>query len=183
MALSVESRARGLPLIGWNEYVDIPEWGIRGLRAKVDTGARSSALHVEHIERLPHGRVRFEVVLHREKRDRRVRVEARVVRQARVRSSNGEFSYRLFVRTRLRLGEVDEEVELSLVDRGRMIHRMLIGRTALDGRFLIDVGHRNLLTKPPKRKKKVGKKKVGKKKTSKRVRRAKSKKRSAERSG
>lgn len=151
--MSVESRVRGLPLIGWNEYVDLPEWGIRGLRAKVDTGARSSALHVEHIERLPHGRVRFDVVLHRKKRDRRVRVEARIVRQARVRSSNGEFGYRLFVRTRLRLGDVEEEVELSLVDRGRMIHRMLLGRTAIAGRFLIDVGHRNLLTKPPRKRK------------------------------
>ena len=51
--------------IGWNEFVDIPEWGIKGLRAKVDTGARSSALHVENIERLSRDRVRFDVVLHR----------------------------------------------------------------------------------------------------------------------
>jgi hypothetical protein len=151
--LSVESRVRGLPLIGWNEYVDLPEWEIRGLRAKVDTGARSSALHVEGIERLPRDRVRFQVVLHRKKRDRRVTVEAHIVRRARVRSSNGEYSQRLFVRTRLRLGHVEQVIELSLVDRGQMIHRMLIGRTALEGRFLIDVGHRNLLTKPPRKRK------------------------------
>ena len=52
-------------LIGWNEYVDIPEWGIERLRAKIDTGAWSSALHVENIEELPRGRVCFDVVLHR----------------------------------------------------------------------------------------------------------------------
>jgi len=54
-----ETRVRELPLIGWNEYVELPEWGIRRLRAKVDTGARSSALHVEQIELLPRNRVRF----------------------------------------------------------------------------------------------------------------------------
>ena len=49
-------------LIGWTEYVDLPEWGITRVRAKVDTGARSSALHVENIKELPRGRIRFDVV-------------------------------------------------------------------------------------------------------------------------
>jgi len=146
-----ETRVRELPLIGWNEYVELPEWGIRRLRAKVDTGARSSALHVEQIELLPRNRVRFSVVLHRKKKDRRVAVEAHVVRRARVRSSNGRYSQRLFVRTRLRLGSVEQDIELSLVDRGKMIHRMLLGRTALEGRFLIDVSHRCLLTQRTRR--------------------------------
>ncbi len=131
--------------------MDLPRWGVRGLRAKVDTGARSSALHVERIRELPRGRVRFEVVLHRAKRDRRIEVEARVRRRARVRSSNGEFSTRIFVSTLLRLGPVEREIEISLVDRGRMIHRMLLGRTALAGRFLIDPAESSLLTTRPRR--------------------------------
>ncbi len=143
--------AREPVLIGWNEYVDLPDWGIRGLRAKVDTGARSSALHVENIEELPRDRVRFDVVLHRLKRDRRVHVVARVIRRSRVRSSTGHYTHRIFVRTRLRLGEVEREVELSLVDREKMIFRMLLGRSALAGAFWIDVAHRALQGRPRRR--------------------------------
>ncbi len=132
-------------LIGWNEYVDIPNWGIRRLRAKVDTGARNSALHVEDIEELPGGRVRFDVVLHRLKRDRRVHVTTRIVRRGRVRSSTGHYETRIFVRVPLQIGPVEQTVEVSLVDRERMIFRMLLGRTALAGRFLIDPGHKHAL--------------------------------------
>jgi hypothetical protein len=139
------SGAREPLVIGWNEYVDIPDWGIRRLRAKVDTGAKSSALHVEDIEELPRGRVAFSVVLHRKKRDRRVRVETRVQRRGRVRSSTGEYATRIFVRAGLVIGPIERQIELSLVDRHRMIHRMLLGRTALEG-FLVDVTHRALLT-------------------------------------
>jgi hypothetical protein len=132
-------------VIGWNEYVDIPDWGVRGLRAKVDTGARSSALHVENIEELPRERVRFDVVLHRAKRDRRVHVTTRVVRRGRVRSSTGHYEQRIFVMVPIRLGPVAREIEVNLVDREKMIFRMLLGRTALEGVFLVDPGHRQLL--------------------------------------
>jgi hypothetical protein len=145
-------------VVGWNEYVELPEWGVRRLRAKVDTGARTSALHVENIEELPRGRVRFDVVLHRAHRDRRVPVETRVVRRGRVRSSTGHYATRIFVATRLRLGPVEKTIELSLVDRGPMIFRMLLGRTALAGAFLIDVGHRALHDPRRVRRKKKAKK-------------------------
>jgi len=138
-------------LIGWTENVDLPEWNVRALRAKIDTGARSSALHVDNIEALPRGRVRFDVVLHRKKRDRKVHVTTRIHRRSRVRSSNGLTENRYFVRTTLRLGPIEREVELSLVDRGRMIHRMLLGRTALAGPFLIDVDRR--MVQSPRKKK------------------------------
>ena len=112
--------------IGWNEFVDVPEWGIERLRAKIDTGARSSALHVDNIEELPRGRVRFDVVLHRERRDRRIHVRTRIRRRGRVRSSNGHFEERIFVTARVVIGPVDKVIELSLVDRTRMLHRMLL---------------------------------------------------------
>jgi len=137
---------RPVPLmIGWNEYVEIPEWGVSRLRAKVDTGAKNSALHVENIEERPRGRVSFEVVLHRKKRDRRVRVTTRVARTGRVRSSTGHYETRIFVRVPIQIGPVEREVEMSLVDREKMIFRMLLGRTALAGAFVIDPGHRHLL--------------------------------------
>jgi hypothetical protein len=145
-------------LVGWNEFVDLPEWGIRRLGAKIDTGARSSALHVEDLEVLPRGRVRFRVVVHREHRDRHVSVVAAVSRRGRVRSSNGQFDYRFFVKTTLMLGPVEKEIEMSLVDRGHMIHRMLLGRTALDGDFLVDVSRRHVQDREARRKKKDKKK-------------------------
>ena len=144
------SRAAAPVLIGWTENVDLPEWDVRKLRAKVDTGARSSALHVENIVELPRNRVRFDIVLHRKKRNRRYHVTSRIERRSRVRSSNGSTETRYFVRTLLRLGPVEKMIEVSLVDRGAMIHRMLLGRSALSGPFLIDVDKRMVQT-PKKR--------------------------------
>jgi hypothetical protein len=138
------SRRAEPSLIGWSELVDLPDWKIRGLRAKVDTGARSSALHVENLKLLPRGRIQYRVVLHRENRDRRVNLVATISRRARVRSSTGEYTLRYFVKTRLRLGAHERAVEISLVDRGDMTFRMLIGRTALSGLYLVDPTHRNL---------------------------------------
>ncbi len=129
-------------LVGWSEYVDLPKWGVSGLKAKIDTGARTSALHVEDIEPVRGGRVRFVVVVHKEKRDRHVRVEARVVRRSRVRSSSGHYESRYFVATTLRLGGVERKIEVSLVDREKMRFRMLIGRTALAGAFVVDPSKR-----------------------------------------
>lgn len=139
-------KARTEPVvIGWTEFVDLPDWGVRKLRAKVDTGARTSALHVENIEELPRGFVRFDVVLHREKRDRRIHVKAKISRRGRVRSSSGHQAKRLFVETTLRLGPIEKRVEVSLVDREKMIHRMLLGRAALQGPILVDVDRRMVL--------------------------------------
>jgi hypothetical protein len=145
-------------VIGWNEYVDLPDWGIRGLRAKVDTGARTSAIHVENIEEISRGRVRFDVVLHRKVRDRRVHVSARVVRRSRVRSSTGHYTTRFLVSTRMVLAGVEREIELSLVDREKMIFRMLLGRSALKAPFMIAASHRMVHGRP---KKQSGKKKKG----------------------
>ncbi len=138
-------------LIGWTETLDLPDWGIKRLRAKIDTGAQTSALHVENIRELPRDQVSFDVVLHRAQRERRVHVKTGIVRRARVRSSNGHQSTRLFVRTLIVLGSVIRSIELSLVDREQMVHRMLLGRAALTGAFLIDVDRRNLQSRPAKK--------------------------------
>ncbi len=135
-------------IIGVTEYVDIPQWRISSLRAKIDTGARSSALHVENIRELGLGRVRFAVRLSRNRSDRRVTVEAPIARRGRVRPSTGELEARIFVAIRVRIGPVEREIELSLVDRGRMIFRMLIGRRALAHAFLVDPSRRYVLRKP-----------------------------------
>lgn len=138
------SAARRPVVIGWNEHVDLPEWHIRGLKAKIDTGARTSALHVDGLKVLTRRRLEYHVVLHRHHQDRRIHVVAPIARRARVRSSTGEYSVRYFVRTLVRLAGVEKEIEISLVDRSDMIFRMLIGRTALAGDFLVDPAHKNL---------------------------------------
>lgn len=138
-------------IIGWAEYVALPEWDIDGLRAKIDTGARSSALHVEDVERLPGRRVAFVVVLRQKGKGRRTRVEAPIAREGRVRSSSGDSSKRVFVETVLRLGHLEKRIEISLVDRAPMIHRMLLGRSALTGPIRIDVNERYRLGRPERK--------------------------------
>jgi hypothetical protein len=145
-----QSRSARL-VIGLAEYIDIPAWRVAGLRAKVDTGARSSALHVENLEELANGYVRFDVRLHRLKPERRVTIEAPIVRRATVRSSSGVAARRIFVAARIVVGRTPIAIELGLVDRGRMLYRMLLGRMALARHFLVDPSARYLLTSSPRR--------------------------------
>ena len=132
-------------IIGMAEYVDFPDWGVRRLPARVDTGARTSALHVENVKELPGSRVRFDVRLRRDDPTARVTVETKVSRRAPVRSSTGHTEPRLFVKAHVRLGGREQLIEVGLVDRRHMIYRMLLGRTALERRFLVDVTKRYAL--------------------------------------
>jgi len=152
-------------VIGFAEYVDLPEWGCDGIRAKVDTGARTSALHVTRVRKLSGGRVRFRVV--GDETHPEVEVVAPIVRTASVRSSTGHQEVRHFVHTRLRVGPIEKEIEVSLASRGEMRYRMLLGRSALTGEFLIDVSKRYTLGGPRKGRKKATKKKKTAKKAAK----------------
>ncbi|MEQ8818709.1 MAG: RimK/LysX family protein [Sumerlaeia bacterium] len=136
--------------VGWTEYVGLPELGIDRLDAKVDTGARTSALHVENVVKRKDGLLEFDVVLSRKKLNRRVRVSAPILKRAKVRSSTGEYHERYFIKTRLRLGPVEKDIELSLVSREKMVFRMLIGRKALERDFLVDVSKRRVHAPQPK---------------------------------
>ena len=137
--------ARDRVLVGAVEAIDIPAWGVHGLPAKVDTGARTSALHVERVEELPGGRVSFDVRLSPSEPKKCVRVNAVVRRRGRVRVASGAEKWRLFVVARVRLGEVTRSIEIGLVDRRRMLYRMLLGRSALAGFFVVDPSARFLL--------------------------------------
>lgn len=149
-------------VVGWNEFIDLPAWGVAGLHAKIDTGARSSSLHVEDFEILPDNEVSFSVPLglpsHRWQR-----VTAGITRTSHVRSSNGQRSLRYFVTTTLALGGIQTEIELNLVDRGDMRFPMLIGRTALAHHYIVDPGRRCLASERPKKVPKVPPHKVRKK--------------------
>ena len=137
-----------LRVIGVAEYVDFPDWGIRTLSARVDTGAQTSALHVENIELLSGSRVRFDVRLRRDDPEARVTIETKVSRRTAVRSSSGQTAARLFVKAHVRLGGREQQIEVGLVDRRHMLYRMLLGRSALERRFLVDVTKRYALGAP-----------------------------------
>jgi hypothetical protein len=130
-------------LIGWREKVDLPEWGVKNVLAKIDTGAKTSAIHVENARHTKPGKVAFDVVRSRKKNAKRTTVEADIVRETRVKSSSGHANERIVVATTMRIGDHEKRIELTLVSRPHMICRMLVGRTALEGDFLVDVSLRH----------------------------------------
>jgi hypothetical protein len=129
---------KNLTPVGWRERVDLPDWGVTGLIAKIDTGARTSAIHVEGLSVPKPGLVKFSLVLSRKDKDQRISVEAPVVRETKVKSSSGHISHRYVVRTTMKLKNVERVIEISLVSRPEMIRRLLIGRQALTGFFVVD---------------------------------------------
>ena len=134
-------------VIGWKETVDLPDWGIGSILAKSDTGARRSALDVHNIIELPGNRVQFDIVLYRKDRSHTKSIIAPIDHQTHVRSSNGDQHERYFVRTNVTIHGCTKEVEFSLVSRESMMCRILLGRKALEGDFLVDSSQKHV-TRP-----------------------------------
>ena len=139
----------GRTLVGWREWVHLPDLLDGGwIKAKVDTGARTSALHawdVEHFERDGVGWLRFFLHPRQHDDDHVVRAEAQLVEQREVRSSNGDVELRPVVRTTLALGAQRYDMELTLTNRDQMGFRMLLGRTGMARRLVVDPGSSYLL--------------------------------------
>lgn len=149
--MSAKAR-RALRLVGWREWLTLETFGIARIKAKVDTGARTSALHAFDIEALGErdgvAWVRF--VIHPEQRrlEPTVEVACPLVGRRWVRSSDGNATLRPVVRCRLRLGDTSWSTDLTLVRRDVMGFRMLLGRRALRRRFLVDSGRSFLAGTP-----------------------------------
>ncbi|MBZ0173414.1 MAG: ATP-dependent zinc protease [Phycisphaerales bacterium] len=135
-----------LPVIGWRERIDLPEWGLKRVRAKIDTGARTSAIDVARIEDLPDGRIRFEVVARNGSTRRTKWIEATPVRTSVVKPSHGETQERCVCLTTIRIGDLEREIEIGLVCRKHMLCRMLIGRRAMAGLAVVDPSRKYLKT-------------------------------------
>lgn len=134
-----ESRRR--PSVGWREWVALPDLGIDCIKTKVDTGARSSALHAFEVRRIRQdGEPWVSFKVHPVQRDARHTVVARapLVDERWVRSSSGKATLRPVIKTRLVLGARCWEIELTLVRRDLMGFRMLLGRQALRRRLTVD---------------------------------------------
>ncbi|MEM7755554.1 MAG: RimK/LysX family protein [Planctomycetota bacterium] len=145
----MSASSSSLTTVGWRERVDFPEWGLRGVRAKVDTGARTSVIDVASIEERPDGTLRFEVVTRLTPTRKTVWVTATPARQSIVKPSHGVRQERHVCVTRIRIGEHEQEIELSLVCRAKMLCRMLLGRTALAGHFVVDPAHKYVASARP----------------------------------
>lgn len=136
-----------LAVTGWRELVDLPDLGLLRVPAKIDTGARTSSLHAEVLEQFERDGqqyVRFAVDF--EGSAARHVCEAIHVDWRGVTSSNGETQRRMIIKTPLRMGSITFRAEISLADRSDMRFPMLIGRSSLRRRFVVDSGHSWLQT-------------------------------------
>ena len=136
-----------LPAVGWRELVHLPELGLHAIPAKIDTGARTSSLHgtvLEEFEREGQKYVRFAVDF--ERQHVRQVCEAVHVDVRGITSSNGETQYRYVIKTPLKIGDVEFRAEISLANRRDMKFPMLIGRSSLRRRFVVDSGYSWLQT-------------------------------------
>jgi hypothetical protein len=137
-------------LIGWKEYADLPEWNLRRVKLKVDTGARTSVLDVAGYEVVPveGGLVaRLRLARSRKHPERLTVIEVPVLRTVVVRNSGGLSEQRPLFETTIRLGPVLKRIRLTVTNRAGMRFRMLLGRLALAEDFLVDVSQKYLLRK------------------------------------
>jgi hypothetical protein len=136
-------------LIGWKERLDFPAWGIRRVKAKVDTGARTSALGAVSYELFQADGaglcVRLRLALNR-KRDHEIHVvEAPVLQTVVVRNSNGMCEQRPLIEAEVSLGPVRKRIRLTVTNRSGMLFRVILGRRALADDFVVDVSKKYLL--------------------------------------
>ena len=149
MQVAVKPKRR--PAVGWREWAALPELGIPAIKVKLDTGARSSALHAFDVERVEDtSGVWVEFAVHPLQRDscETVRARAPLVDKRWVRSSSGRRTFRPVIVTQLVLGANSWPIEITLVRRDLMGFRMLVGREALRRRLVVDPGSSFLAGEP-----------------------------------
>lgn len=128
-------------IIGWREWIGLPDLGIPKIKVKVDTGARSSALHAQDIERFRKNQkdwIRFVIYPFQDEKNKVVQARAPVLDLRKVKSSSGHVNERYTIETKAQLMGFQWLIELTLTNRDMMGYRMLLGRQALKRNFIID---------------------------------------------
>lgn len=162
---SSEGDGQGRQIIGWREYIEIPDLGIMGInriKAKIDSGARSCALHainIRYFQKDEAAWIAFDV--HPRQRDNKslVSCQAPLLEVRSVKDSGGKRTLRPVILTKVKLGDSLFPIELTLIARDSMGFRMLIGRQAIRARYLIDPGSSYILSRKKRAPKKHKKKK------------------------
>lgn len=147
--MSAETTAVTPLLLGWREWLGLPDLGLPWIKAKVDTGARTSCLHAFYVTPVGTDRVRFGVHPLQGRDDIVVEREAELLDRRLVTDSGGHAEERYVIRTPLQLGDRHYPIELTLSNRDSMRFRMLLGRTALVG-VQIDPQLSYRLGRPPR---------------------------------
>lgn len=140
-ALPTTDTEQSQAILGWREWVTLPELNLEHIKAKIDTGARSSALHAFAIEPYRKQNQRWVMfAIHPEQNNTELVIECHAAIKDRrmVSDSGGHKQRRYVIETQLLLGSAIISAEMTLTNRDSMLFRMLIGRTTLNDRFLID---------------------------------------------
>jgi hypothetical protein len=142
-----------LSILGWREWIGFPDLGIEQIKAKLDTGARTSCLHAFRLEPFERGGalwLRFDI--HPSQTDNKtvLQCEAPVRDQRIVRDSGGHEELRYVLETTMTIGGLRKAIEVTLTDRDTMKFRVLLGRTALQGSFAVDPSRSYLVGKRKK---------------------------------
>jgi hypothetical protein len=140
-----------LMTLGWRERLVLPQLGIGMLKAKLDTGARSSSLHVDTLDVFQRdGATWLRFSLHHGRRQpQAVHCEVQALDRRTVTDTGGRRTERWFIRSEVLLAGLRFDVDINLTDRRHMLFPMLLGRSALNGRFLVDPARSYTQPRPP----------------------------------
>ena len=139
--IKLMKKIKKYPTIGWREWVSLPDLGITTIKAKVDTGARTSALHAFALHPFTEQgqeKIRFDIHPLQHNTDQVITCTADVVDKREVTDSGGHTEERYVIETPITIADQTWAIEITLTERENMLFRMLLGRSALRKRFLVN---------------------------------------------